>query len=77
MLPELQMRRKLDVEQANKEDFYKSLIQEYQDDQEQYKQKEKLLKANIEAVTPSWYDHFWIGAALTGVVISSIYFLAK
>lgn len=76
-LPELHERRLLDAEQINKESFYKSLIQKYQDDKEQYQKKEKLLEANIEAIKPAWYDHFWIGSAITGIVAFTTYLIVN
>lgn len=53
------------------------MIKTYQADEELYKNQIENLKLNIEAVTPSWYDNFWTGAAVAGLVVSSIYFLTR
>jgi hypothetical protein len=77
LLTELEYRRAQDGLFTNKESIYKSIIEGYQNDQELYKQQVENLKLNIEAVTPAFYDNFWFGAAIAGIVVSSIYFLAR
>lgn len=77
LLTELQGRRELDATFLDKEAVYKNIIEGYQNDEELYKQQIENLKLNIEAVKPSWYDNFWFGSAITAIVISGIYFLAK
>jgi len=77
LLIELEGRRIENATFIDKESVYKSIIEGYQNDQELYKQQIENLKLNIEAVTPSWYDNFWTGAAVAGLVVSSIYFLTR
>lgn len=77
LLTELQGRRELDATFLDKEAVYKNIIEGYQNDEELYKQQIENLKLNIEAVTPAWYDNFWTGAAVAGLIVSSIYFLAR
>lgn len=77
LLPELQKRREVNVTFNNKEAVYQSIIEGYQNDEELYKRQIENLKLNVEAVTPAWYDNFWTGAAVAGLVVSSIYFLTR
>ena len=77
LLIELEARRYESDSFLDKENIYKNIIKDYQNDQELFNQQIENLELIIEAVTPAWYDHFWIGAAITGIVVSSIYFLAK
>lgn len=77
LLNELEYRRTESNIWMDKESVYKSLIQNYQSNEELYEREIKNLELNIEAVKPAWYDNFWTGAAITGIVISSIYFLTR
>ena len=77
LLTELQGRRELNATFLDKEAVYKNIIEGYQNDEELYKRQIENLKLNIEAVTPSWYDNFWTGAAVAGLIVSSIYFLTR
>lgn len=77
LLPELQKRRELNATFTNKETVYQSIIKGYQNDEELYQQQIENLKLDIEAVKPSWYDNFWTGSAVTAIIISSIFFLAR
>ena len=77
LLPELQKRREANFVFKDKEQIYQGMIKTYQADEELYKNQIENLKLNIEAVTPSWYDNFWTGAAVAGLVVSSIYFLTR
>lgn len=77
LLNELEYRRSEANIFLDKESVYKSLIQNYQNNEELYKKEVKNLELNIEAVTPAWYDNFWTGAAVAGLIVSSIYFLAR
>ena len=77
LLPELQKRRETNVTFLDKEAVYKNIIKGYQNDEELFKQQIANKNAEIEAVTPAWYNNFWTGAAVAGLVVSSIYFLAR
>lgn len=77
LLYELEYRRTESNIFLDKESVYKSLIKDYQNNEELYKQEIKNLELNIEAVKPSWYDNFWTGAAVAGIVVSSIYLLTR
>lgn len=77
LLTEVEYRRDESLVFKEKSTVYESMIKEFQSNEQRYEQQIKNLNLTIEAVKPSWYDHFWIGAALTGVIVSSIYFLAK
>lgn len=77
LLPELQKRRELNATFLDKEAVYKNIIEGYQNDEELYKQQIENLKLNIEAVKPAFYDNFWFGAAVAGLVVSSIFFLTR
>lgn len=77
LLTELQGRRELDATFLDKEAVYKNIIEGYQNDEELYKQQIENLKLNIEAVKPAFYDNFWFGATVAGLVVSSIFFLTK
>lgn len=77
LLIELEGRRYEANTFLDKERVYQSIIEGYQNDQELFKQQIENLELNIEAVTPAWYDNFWTGAAVAGLIISSIYFLAR
>ncbi len=77
LLVELQKKREQKSAWVDKEAFYKSMVKNYEQVEDRYKMQIDNLKLNIEAVKPAWYDHFWIGSALTAIIISSIFFLAK
>lgn len=77
LLTELQGRRELNATFLDKEAVYKNIIEGYQNDEELYKQQIENLKLNIEAVKPKWYNNFWVGSAITAIIISSIFFLTK
>ena len=77
LLIELEERRKQDEIQTIKENLYKASIQGYQASEELHKRQEENLRKQIEAITPKWYDHFWVGAAAVAAFISSIYLVAK
>ncbi len=77
LLIELQKKREQKSIWADKEAFYKSMLENYDRIDERYQRQIKNLKLNLEAVTPAWYDHFWFGAAVTGIIVSSIYFMVK
>ena len=77
LLNELEYRRTESNIFLDKESVYKSLIQSYQNGEELFRKEIKNLELNIEAVKPAFYDNFWFGSAITAVVISSIYFIAK
>lgn len=77
LLYELEYRRTKDNIWMDKESVYKSIIKDFQNGEELYKQEVKNLELNIEAVRPAWYDNFWTGSAVTAIIISSIYFLTR
>lgn len=77
LLNELEYRRTESNIWMDKESVYKSLIQSYQNGEELFRKEIKNLELNIEAVKPAWYDNFWTGAAVAGIVVSSIYLLTR
>lgn len=77
LLIELEGRRIENATFLDKENIYQSIIKDYQNGEELYKQQIENLKLNIEAVKPAFYDNFWFGSAVTAIVVSTIYFLAK
>lgn len=42
-----------------------------------YEAKIENLETYAEEVKTAWYDRFWIGSLLTGVAVTTIYFLAR
>lgn len=77
LLTEVEYRRDESLVFKEKSAVYQSMIKEFQSNEQRYEQQIKNLNLTIEAVKPSWYDHFWVGAALTGIIISGIFFIAK
>lgn len=77
LLIELEARRYEASTFVDKENIYKSIIKDYQNDQELYKQQIENLKLNIEAIKTPWYERPPVVATITAIIISSIYFLAK
>lgn len=77
LLTELQFRREQEDLFNQKEKLYSGIIQNFQSNEKLYTSKIDNLELVIEEVKPEWYDHFWIGAAVAGIVVSSIYFLAR
>jgi hypothetical protein len=75
LLTEVEYRREQNATFADKENIYKGIIKDYQNGEELYKQEVANLRLNIEAVTPSWYDHFWVASAVTGFVVAGIFLL--
>ncbi len=77
LLVELAECRELNVVASEKESFYQNLVKKYDENEQLYEQQLANKNAEIEAVTPAWYDNFWTGSAITGLIISSIYFLTR
>ena len=77
LLAELKGRRILEGEMLDKEYYYRSIIGDYQNNIRLADAQIKNLQQNIEAVEPAWYDHFWVGTAIAGLVVSGIYLLGK
>ena len=34
------------------------------------------LKTEIEIIDPPWYDHFWVGAGVTGIILTALFVFA-
>ena len=77
LLIELEGRRYEVNQFLDKERVYQSIIKGYQDGAELYQKEIDNLELTVEAVTPSWYDTFWVGAAVASLVVSSFYFLTR
>jgi hypothetical protein len=77
LLTELQYRRDQEDIFNQKEKLYSGIIQNFQSNEKLYDSKIENLELMIEEVKPGWYDHFWVGATVAGIVVSSIYFLAR
>ena len=77
LLIELEGRRYEVNQFLDKERVYQSIIKGYQNDQELFNQQIENLELTVEAVTPSWYDTFWVGAAVASIIVSSIYLLTR
>lgn len=77
LLVEVEYRREQSRIAIEKENLYRDLIADYSKNEELYEQKLENKDAEIEAVKPAWYDTFWIGSAVTGIIISTVYFLSR
>jgi hypothetical protein len=77
LLNELEYRREEKNTFLYKESIYKSIIKDYQDGEELYKQKIINLENIVEAVKPAWYNNFWTGAAVSTVVLTTIFLLVR
>ena len=77
LLTEVEYRRDEAQIFGEKSTVYENMIKAFQSNEGRYEQQIKNLNLIVEESKPSWYDHFWTGAAITGLIVSSIYFLAK
>ena len=77
LLIELEGRRYEVNQFLDKERVYQSIIKGYQNDQELFEQQIDNLELTVEATKRSWYDTFWVGAAVASLVVSSFYFLTR
>lgn len=77
LLTELEFRRSQSELDAAKNKMLESIITNFKSNEELYELKIKNLELKVEEIKPSWYDHFWIGSAVTAIVVSSIYFMSK
>lgn len=77
LLTEVEYRRDESQIFKEKSAVYEDMIKAFKSNELRFEEQIKNLNLVVEESKPSWYDHFWIGAAVTGLVVSSIYFLAK
>lgn len=77
LLTEVEYRRNEAQIFEEKSDVYEDMIKAFQSNESRYEEQIKNLNLAIEVSKPSWYDRFWIGAAVAGLIVSSIYFFAK
>lgn len=77
LLTELEFRRQQNVQNIAKENIYKNIIKDYEANQELYKQKIINLESALGITKPAWYDSFWFGAGVTGLVFTTIILIAR
>lgn len=77
LLIELAECRELSATAFEKEALYKDLIKDYNENEQLYEQQIKNLEQLNESIKPAWYDTFWVGASVAGIVVATIAFLTR
>jgi hypothetical protein len=77
LLTEVEFRRDEAQIVQEKINVYEGMIKHYQENESDYEQKLRNQELINENSKPAWYDHFWVGSTVVGIVLTTIFLFAK